>query len=291
MGALVLTDGRPVAEHSVADDPALRPAGLPGQLHRGAARPPRRQPRRAPTALVPGQHPDRLARRGRALVGVNRENRKCVLAVGGNADGHRRPPGLAVHGAVAQHPVADDRSVAAGRRLPRQPDRRVRRLRERQELRRRRWPVGVDDLQGGLAADQRSTVGEDEPNAQTVGVTERDVDAHPVSPGLTNGDAVAEYSIATAARRARPGPPAQHPKGKAIRAPERKTGRALARTCLRRPLQLAVRCEPRGRGGGAEHERQQEDGRAPNAGAHSTVTVFARLRGWSTSKPRARATW
>src|SRR5262249_55789163 len=31
--------------------------------------------------------------------------------------------------------------------------------------------------------------------------------------------------------------------------------------------------------------------RRPTSAAHSTVTLFARLRGWSTSRPRATATW
>ena len=241
--------------------------------------------------FVPGHDPDGLARRRGAPVGVNRDNPQRVLAVRGNADGHRRPAGLAVNGTVAEHAVSDDRSVAAGRRLPRELHGRAGRLGNRHELWRRRWPVGVVHLQDRLAADERSTVGEDEPNAQTVPVPERDVDAHPISPGLADGNAVAQYSIATAAWRARPGLPAQYPKRAAIRAPERKALWALARTCLRRPLRLGVGGALRGRGGGAERERHHQEKRARSAGADSTVTVFARLRGWSTSKPRARATW
>src|SRR5450830_949238 len=40
-----------------------------------------------------------------------------------------------------------------------------------------------------------------------------------------------------------------------------------------------------------QHEDSPEGQRLHEPGIHSTVTDFARLRGWSTSQPRRRATW
>src|SRR6185369_15006040 len=42
---------------------------------------------------------------------------------------------------------------------------------------------------------------------------------------------------------------------------------------------------------GPEERRARDVERAPALVGHSTVTLFARLRGWSTSVPRCTATW
>src|SRR5439155_16121483 len=60
----------------------------------------------------------------------------------------------------------------------------------------------------------------------------------------------------------------------------------------RRRVRAGERCRrtPAPAATGSEERRARSD-RERRAADHSTVTVFARLRGWSTFRPRRRATW
>ncbi len=277
-----LTEEHAVAEHAIAGDPP-RAGARRRPLERDArvADAGGPQPLRGARRVVVGAHGDRL-RLGEMPTGVDGADREGERPRRRERHRQRGRRELAHAGAVAVHAVPREPAVARRARGPAEGHAIVLEIRGRQADRRRGRVERLVAAQLGATA-QRMAAAPDRADRESVAAPRLHRDDHRPRARLADHLAVAEHAIGDHAppahARARP---AQDAMRLARRAGEGES-RGLARA------RAARRRGGRRQRDRRHDERERREGKA--AARHSTVTVLARLRGWSTLRPRSRAAW